>query len=87
MERVVIAGKASTGFWADLVGASDRWGRTILFATVIGRLAILPIVALIYILVPDTSEEGYSGMPGDLEATGEARLSQFRLVHRRALRA
>ncbi|WP_396594084.1 hypothetical protein [Brevundimonas sp. R86498] len=66
MDGVITTGKASTGFWADLVGASDRWGRTILFATVLGRLAILPVVALIYILVPGTTGEGYSGELTDL---------------------
>ena len=54
------------GFWTDLIGAGDRWGRTILFATVVGRLSILPIAAVIYWLAPDTTEAGHTGAFGDL---------------------
>lgn len=53
-------------FLADLTGASDRWGRTILFAAVAGRLALLPVAAAIYVLAPDTTEEGHTGTFGGL---------------------
>ncbi len=56
---------ARLGFWADLFGRSDRWGRTILFATVLGRLAMLPVAAAIYGLAPNSSEEGFTGTFGD----------------------
>ena len=62
----MIASVARHGFLADLVGAGDRLGRTILFGAIVGRLAILPVAAVIYALAPDTTEEGHTGAFRDL---------------------
>lgn len=59
-------GADGAGLWADLIGLSDRWGRTIALAAVLGRVATIPVAAVIYLLAPDTTEEGYSGVLTDL---------------------
>jgi hypothetical protein len=49
------------GFWSDLTGASPRWGRTLIYAAVIGRLGFLPIVLLVAVLWGEGGFDGFSG--------------------------
>ena len=54
---------------ADLTGASDRWGRTLLYQVVAGRLSILVVYLLLMLATPNTTTEGFSGVVQSLDAT------------------
>jgi len=48
--------------WRDLIGASPRWGRTILYAVVIGRLSIMAVAMVVYGLAGAEADAGFSGV-------------------------
>ena len=55
------------GFLADLTGASDRWIRTLLYQVVIGRLSIFVVYALLLLVTPEMTQEGFSGVVRSLD--------------------
>jgi len=56
-------------FWRDLTGQSDRWGRSLVWAVVVGRLTILAVGLPIYLLAGEGADDRFSGMTDVL--TGE----------------
>lgn len=49
-------------FWADLTGASERWGRTLLLAVVIGRLSMTALGLMVLLAAGKQSTEGFTGV-------------------------
>ncbi|MFY8143144.1 MAG: hypothetical protein ACOVMT_04585 [Caulobacter sp.] len=47
--------------WRDLIGVSDRWVRTVLYALLIGRLSKIAIAILFFLTIGEVSGEGFSG--------------------------
>lgn len=56
------------GFWADLTGASDRWGRTILYAVAIGRLSMLALGIVVLLAFGEGGVEGFTGFIESVDA-------------------
>jgi len=50
------------GFWADLTGLSDRWGRTLLYAVLLGRLSLMAVGALLIAVYGVDSVKSFSGV-------------------------
>lgn len=48
--------------WRDLTGQSDRWGRTLVWAVVVGRLTMMAIGVPIMLLAGDGADDQFSGM-------------------------
>ena len=55
--------------WRDLTGQSERWGRTLLLAVVVGRLSLVALGAAIVLVVGPGATDQYSGLTDVL--TGE----------------
>ena len=56
------------GFWADLTGASDRWGRTIVYAVAVGRLSMLVLGMAVLLAVGEGGVEGFTGVIESVDA-------------------
>ena len=52
-------------FWADLTGASDRWGRTILYGLLLSRVSLAPLLILV-VLLHGAATGDWTG-PGSIE--------------------
>lgn len=52
--------------WDDLIGASTRWLRTILLATLVGKLAMTIMAMLLFELAGPSIDDGFTGIIGDL---------------------
>lgn len=48
--------------WRDLTGASPRWGRTIIYAVLAGRLSIMALAVAVYALAGGEADAGFSGV-------------------------
>lgn len=55
-------GSPASRAWRDLIGASPRWGRTILYAVVTGRLSIMALAIAVYAIVGEGADAGFSGV-------------------------
>lgn len=48
--------------WNDLIGKSDRWVSTVLYAVVIGRLSTIAIGLLVFLAGGEAAKEGFTGL-------------------------
>lgn len=53
-------------FWRDLTGQSDRWGRTLVLAVVVGRLSFMALVLSIVLIAGEGADDNFSGIPDAL---------------------
>lgn len=49
-------------FWRDLTGQSDRWGRTLVMAVVVGRLSLVVLGVAILMVAGEGADDQFSGM-------------------------
>lgn len=54
-------------FWDDLTGRSDRWGRTLVYAVVLGRLSLMGLGALLLAIYGQAAIGDFSGLVRSIE--------------------